>query len=83
MSAELYISHYRGHKIEVRREECLAGYDLIYFTIIRDSDGYLCEDSFTESDETVSEVMQVMKIRINNELAEKDPWLEKALEKVV
>lgn len=72
-------STHRGHTIEVRREECLGGWPLLYFTIIRDSDGYFCEDSFEDSEETVRDKIKQLKARIDAELEECDPWEEEGL----
>jgi len=68
------ISHYKGYEIEVKREECMAGYDLLYFTITRESDGYLCEGDFTDEEATVREFIGYMMERIDNEHKEDDPW---------
>jgi hypothetical protein len=71
-------STYRGYDINVERARCLGGWDLIYYQIVRKSDGWFALDAFTDSDETVREVMRSMKIRIDNEHNEEDPWGERA-----
>jgi len=68
---------YRGYEIEVKREKCLAGYDLLYFTIYRISDGYECLCSFEDSSEKVRDKIKQLKERVDNEHLEDDPWLEK------
>lgn len=71
------VSHYRGHKIDVTREQCLGGWDMLYYTIMRDDDGYLCVDGFEESDEKVREKIASLKSLIDGELQEDDPWEER------
>ena len=68
---------YRGHEIEVYRDECLAGYSLLYYSIFRLSDGYECDSGFTEEKATVREMIGYLKERIDNELLEDNPWMEK------
>jgi len=68
---------YRGHEIEVKREKCLGGETLLFMTIIRQSDGYFCLDDASDEEATVREMVGTMKERIDNELAEEDPWMEK------
>lgn len=68
---------HRGHKIVVNREKCLAGYSLLYYSIFRVSDGYECLSSYEDSAETVRDMVKMMKDRVDNELQEADPWMEK------
>jgi hypothetical protein len=70
------IATYRGHKIEVTREKCQGGWGMLYFNIFRLSDGYECLTSFEDSAETVRGKVQQLKERIDNELAEENPWGE-------
>lgn len=51
---------------------------MLYFTVVRESDGYFCVDSFEDSDETVRDMVKHMKARVDNELVEDDPWGERA-----
>lgn len=67
---------YRGYEITVKRERCLGGWELLYFTIIRISDGYICEDSFTEDTSPVRTYLKYMRERVDAELLEDDPWCE-------
>lgn len=68
---------YKGHEIDVRRERCLAGYHMLYTTIIRASDGYICDEFVEDTAEKVRDQVRYMKERIDEELATSDPWLEK------
>jgi len=51
---------------------------MLYFSITRVSDGYECECefSFEYSAEKVRDKVKQLKERIDNELAEEDPWGE-------
>jgi hypothetical protein len=68
---------HRGYEISVTREKCLGGWSLLYYSIFRIEDGYEALSSFEDSGHTVREVVGHMKQRIDNELAEDDPWLER------
>ncbi len=67
------VSH-RGHEIEVKRDRCMGGWSVLYYSIFRESDGYECLSGFTEDTSSVREYVGYMKERIDAELAEKDPW---------
>lgn len=69
---------YRGYEIDIRREPCLAGYELLYVDIIRVKDGYHCLGFYEDSSEKVPDMMNYMRARIDDELEESDPWGEKA-----
>lgn len=69
---------YRGYEISVTREMSLGGDKLLYYSIFRQEDGkemlYFPEDSA----ETVLSGMHNMIARVDAELAEDDPWMERA-----
>lgn len=67
---------YRGHEIDVHRDQCLGGWGMLYFSITRISDGYECLCSFEDSAEKVRDKIKELKERVDNELAEDDPWCE-------
>ena len=71
---------YRGFRIWVAREKALGGWDSVYFTVVRESDGWILEDSFTDGAENVREVMKHMKKRVDyfheNPARENPPELE-------
>lgn len=67
---------YKGYDIEVNRERCLGGWDMLYTTIIRQSDGYICEELAEDSADTVRDQIRYMKQRIDDELKSDDPWME-------
>lgn len=62
------VSHYKGHEIEVKREESLSGRVLLYISIIRESDGYLVKEFPYDGSETVYQMMRHMKKRVDQEI---------------
>ena len=71
---------YKGHEIEVTSARTLAGYDGLSYSIFRVSDGYECTSGFTEDTSKVRTYVGYRKKRIDAELADDDPWGEKATE---
>lgn len=52
--------YYRGFTLEANREECLAGYDLVYEYGVRDSDGWILIDSCHDDRDTLTTHMKGM-----------------------
>lgn len=73
---------YRGHSIEAKREKCMGGWDLLYYSIFRESDGYECASGFTYDESPVRTFIEHMKERVDAELAEDDPWCERQEEEM-
>ncbi len=71
---------YRGHEIRLSREECMGGWDLLYYSIFRVSDGYEGTSGFTEDESDLPTYMGFMRERVDAELASDDPWGERAEE---
>jgi hypothetical protein len=69
---------YRGHEIEVTRERCMGGWDLLYYSIFRAADGYECTSGFSYDESPVRTFFGYMEQRVDDELATDDPWQEKA-----
>jgi hypothetical protein len=67
---------HRDHEILLSREECQGGWELLYYSIFRQSDGYECDSGFTEDESDLPTYMGYMRDRIDAELAEDDPWGE-------
>ena len=67
---------YKGYTLEVYRDKCLGGWDQLYFSIMRDSDGFECVSNFEESNEKVNDKMKQLKHRVDGEEKEVDPWGE-------
>lgn len=59
------IVKYKGFEIDVRREKCMAGYDLIYRYVYRISDGWEFWADFSDDAETVREHIKIMKFQID------------------
>ena len=53
---------------------------LLYYSIFRLSDGYECTSGFTEDTSRANVYVGYMRDRIDAELADPDPWGEKAKE---
>lgn len=73
--------NYRGHEITVTRERSMAGYSLLYYSVFRVADGYECMSRFEDSNERVSDMVGILKERVDAELASDDPWGEKEAER--
>lgn len=56
---------YKDFTLEVKREKCLAGYDLIYYTAIRDVDGWFMIDSFTEGEDPLETIIEDLKFSVD------------------
>lgn len=69
---------YRGHEIELSREKCLGGWDQLYYSIFRVSDGYECTSGFTSDESNLRTYMGYMRKRVDAELTSDDPWDEAA-----
>ena len=65
---------YRGPEIDVKREPCMGGWPLLYYSIFRESDGYECLCGFTEDTSAVRTYIGYMKERVDAELADQEPW---------
>lgn len=70
--------NYLGHEIDVKRERSLGGQQMLYYSIFRVSDGYECTSGCTEDASSVLEYIDHLQARIDAELADDDPWGEKA-----
>lgn len=68
---------YKGHEISVDRSESMTGDEMLFYGIFRESDGFECASGFSSGTETETEFTQILKERVDAELAEEDPWAEK------
>lgn len=67
------IAKYMGFEINVTRERALGGwYNLLYILVVRESDGLVMVDTFSEGADTVRDMVGYMKNRIDAEL--EDGW---------
>jgi len=60
------IRSYRGFEVHAHREQCMAGYKLLYFHAVRICDGLIITDGFTEGSDTVGTYIAIMKNHIDN-----------------
>lgn len=65
---------YRGHIIDVRREKCLAGYGMLYYSIYRKHDGYCVVESCEDSAEKVRDMIGYMKERLDAEIEDGETY---------
>ena len=75
MDLSTKVSH-RGHEITVTREKSMMGEETLFYAIFRESDGFECTSGHSSGDESVGQMVEIMKERVDNELAEEDPWCE-------
>jgi len=61
---------YRGCEIEVKREKCMAGYPLVYYSAYGVNGGDCLFDSFEDTEDKVQTIMKYLKNRIDKELQE-------------
>lgn len=69
---------HRGHEIDVKRDRCMGGWSQLYVSIFRVSDGHECLSFHTDDASPVRDYVGYMKERVDAELADADPWGEKA-----
>lgn len=69
---------YRGYEIEAHREKCMGGWPLLYYSVFRESDGFEAISNFEDSAEKVRDKIKQLKGVVDEELARRDPWDEKA-----
>lgn len=65
---------YRGFEIDCHREKCMAGYQLLYFTVYRKSDGFELICDYTSGEDSVRDYVGYMKGRVDGFIA--DPTCE-------
>jgi hypothetical protein len=67
---------YRGHEIEAHRDRSLGGDTLVYWSIFRVSDGFECDTGYSDSADNTVRWIELLRERVDAELAETDPWME-------
>lgn len=70
------IIKYKGFEIDVRRENCMAGYDLIYRDVFRIDDGYQLWGDYSDDSDTVRTHIKMMKFQIDEYLKDPKKWKE-------
>lgn len=69
-------SEYKGHEIDVAREESLGGEDLLFYSVFRKNDGYECTSGFSYDESTPDQFAKLLEARIDDELKSENPWDE-------
>lgn len=62
-------ANYKGFEIEVKREKCLAGYSLVYYSIFRISDGWELAGGFYDTADIVRTIIKDMKAMVDDYIA--------------
>jgi len=66
---------YRNFEINVTREKCLGGYDMLYFSIL-DPCNYEVVSSFEDSTETVRNKYKEMQETIDEIISDPSDWYD-------
>ena len=61
-------STYKGFELEAKREKCLGGWNMTYFTATRLSDGYELISAFSEGRDSLSTYIEDMKSSVDDYL---------------
>ena len=67
---------YRGFELEAKRENCLAGYPLVYYSAFRISDGWEMISSFSDSADTVRDYIKDLKQKVDECYENPEEWGE-------
>jgi len=67
---------YRGYEINAHSEKCLGGWEMLYFSIYRESDGYECVSGFSEDSTPPHEYIEHLKQRVDHEIESGTPFEE-------
>ena len=70
------VTKYKGYTITVIRGKSLSGDYFLYYSIFRDFDDYECTSGYLDSDNTVKDMSNYLKNRVDVELLDADPWGE-------
>lgn len=63
---------YRGHEIDVTRDKCLAGYSMIYYSIMYGD--YECVSSYQDTRDTVKTITKHLKRWVDSAMEDEFPW---------
>ena len=72
---------YKGFEIEVTREKSITKYILLFYSIMRISDGWEFVSGSRDSDETVRELVSEMKEYVDEYLEDPKKWEKENLNK--
>lgn len=66
--------NYRGYNINVERGDSVSGEMHIFYSIVRDWDLCECISGFTSPTDKISNIIQDLKVGIDEELSRDNPW---------
>jgi hypothetical protein len=58
--------NYKNFEIDVHRDKCLAGYNLVYYSVFRNSDGWELTSGFYDTADTVRDIIKDMKSLVDD-----------------
>lgn len=57
---------YKGFELEAKREKCLAGYLLLYYSATRIEDGWIMINNFSDCADTIRDYISYLKENIDD-----------------
>jgi len=57
---------YPGFELEAKREECMGGYVMVYYSIVRASDGWELDSGFSDDIDTLRTHMASLKRKVDD-----------------
>ena len=57
---------YKDFILEAHKEKCLGGWNTIYYSAVRDSDGWFLDDGFSDSDDILKTIINGEKITVDD-----------------
>lgn len=65
---------YKGFEVEVKRDKCLAGYSMLYYTVFQIESGFCLADGFEDSSETTRGKVKQLKLLIDDYIENPDGY---------
>lgn len=66
--------NYKGFEITAEREKSLGGWDNLYYTVMRISDGWFMHDSFTEDSSKIRDFIGYLKENVDSYYENPSEW---------
>jgi len=58
--------NYRGFEIDAHRDKCMAGYTLLYYSVMRIKDGWEFDSGFLDTADRVQTIIKCFKRRVGD-----------------
>lgn len=58
-------TYYKGYELDAHREECLGGWDTLYFSVYRLSDQLEVICDFEDSEESIVSMLHSLEVRVD------------------